>query len=345
MKFGMLVNTQAPPDGAGIADLYEEILAEAALAEAVGFSSVLVPEHHLMPDGYLPQPLVLLAAIAARTTSIRIGTGIMHLPERDPIHVAEEVAVLDNISRGRVSLGVGLNLVEADFKLFGIPMKGATRRFEEQLEILQGVWTQQGYSHTGEYYHYDDITVTPRVVQQPHPPIWIGAMAEPSLQRAGRLGLGWVTDPLHNMDVMAAWADIFRTAAHEAGTSAGPIILKRDAWVSRSQRELDETWWPTLRAHHLFYKDLGFFSSGRFNSDWEPWIAQLDDEEWTYDRIVPDRLVAGSPQQVVDQIHEFTERVRCDELIFSIRHATGPDHQATMECIELFGSEVFPHFA
>ena len=100
MKFGMLVNTQAPPDGSRIPELYQEILAEAVLAEAVGFESVLVPEHHLMPDGYLPQPLVMLAAIAARTSTIRLGTGIMHLPERDPIHVAEEVAVLDNLSLG-----------------------------------------------------------------------------------------------------------------------------------------------------------------------------------------------------------------------------------------------------
>jgi probable F420-dependent oxidoreductase len=340
----MLVNTQAPPDGREIPRLYQEILAESAHAEAAGFEIVLVPEHHLMPDGYLPQPLVLLAAIAARTSSIRVGTGILHLPERDPIHVAEEVAVLDNLSGGRVSLGVGLNLVEADFRLFGVPMKGVTRRFEEQLAILQGVWSQRDFRFGGEFYAYDGITVTPRVLQQPHPPIWIGAMAEASLRRAGRLGLGWVTDPLHNMDVMTAWASIFRSAAEEAGRAPGPVILKRDAWVSRSDRQLREEWWPTLRAHHLFYKHLGFFSSGRFNTAWEPWIADLSDDDWTYDRIVPDRLVAGSPQQVVDQISGFVERMACDEIVFSIRHATGPDHAATMACIELFGSDVFPHF-
>ena len=344
MKFGMLVNTQAPPDGSWIPRLYQEVLAEAALAEEVGFEVVLVPEHHLMPDGYLPQPLVLLAAIAARTNSIRFGTGIMHLPERDPIHVAEEVAVLDNLSNGRIDLGVGLNLVEADFRLFGISMKGATRRFEEQLEILQGVWTQRSYSHHGEYYQYDNIDVTPRVLQDPHPPIWIGAMADASIKRAGRLGLGWVTDPLHNMDVMVAWAEIFRRAAAEAGRTPGPVVLKRDAWVSKSQRQLDDVWWPTLRAHHLFYKNLGFFTSGRFNLEWEPTLGTLSDEEWTYDRIVPNRLIAGSPAQVVEQIQEFTDRMACDQIVFSIRHAQGPDHRDTMECIELFGSEVFPHF-
>jgi probable F420-dependent oxidoreductase len=344
MRFGMLVNTQAPPDGSRIPELYREILDEAVLAEEVGFESVLVPEHHLMPDGYLPQPLIMLAAIATRTNRIRLGTGIMHLPERDPIHVAEEIAVLDNLSNGRVSLGVGLNLVAADFRLFGVPMKGAARRFEEQLQILQDVWTQTAYSHSGEFYQYEDITVTPRVLQKPHPPLWIGAMAEPSLKRAGRMGLGWVTDPLHNMDVMTAWGEIFRGAAEEAGKTPGPIVLKRDAWVSRDQRQLADVWWPTLRAHHLFYKNLGFFSSGRFNTDWEPWIADISDDDWTYDRIVPNRNVAGSPQQVVEQIHEFTERMGCDELVFSIRHAMGPDHKATMECIETFGSDVFPHF-
>ena len=114
--------------------------------------------------------------------------------------------------------------------------------------------------------------------------------------------------------------------------------------MSRDQRQLADVWWPTLRAHHLFYKNLGFFSSGRFNTDWEPWIADISDDDWTYDRIVPNRNVAGSPQQVVEQIHEFTERMGCDELVFSIRHAMGPDHKATMECIETFGSDVFPHF-
>jgi alkanesulfonate monooxygenase SsuD/methylene tetrahydromethanopterin reductase-like flavin-dependent oxidoreductase (luciferase family) len=157
------------------------------------------------------------------------------------------------------------------------------------------------------------------------------------------MGVGWVTDPLHSLDVMVAWAGIFRDAAAGAGRTPGPFVLKRDAWVARRSQDLQEQWWPTIRAHHLFYKNLGFFRSGRFNADWEPWIAELTDEEWTYDRIVPNRLVAGTPQQVVEQIHEFVERTGCDEMVFSLRHAQGPDHAATMACIELFGSEVLPH--
>jgi probable F420-dependent oxidoreductase len=345
MRFGILVNTQAPPDGERIPELYKEILAEAELAEQVGFQRVLVPEHHMMPDGYLPQPLVMLAAIAARTRTVRLGTGIMHLPERDPIHVAEEVSVLDNLSGGRVDLGVGLNLVQADYDLFHVSMKSAAKRFEEQITILRDVWTTAPYSYEGQFYRYDRISVTPRPVQRaPHPPVWIGAMSEPGLKRAGRMGVGWVTDPLHSMTTFKAWAEIFRDAAAEAGVTPGPVILKRDGWVSKSQRQLHEEWWPTIRAHHLLYKGIGVFGAGRFNTDWEPGLAQLTNDEWTFDRIVPDRLVAGTPDQVVDQIGRWTQMVGADDMVFSIRHANGPDHKATMECIELFGAEVLPQF-
>src|SRR5690242_19831310 len=129
MKFGMLVNTQDPPEGRNIAGLYQEVLKEAELAEKVGFDSVFVPEHHMMPDGYLPAPMVLLAGIASRTSRIRLGTSILQLPEWDAIHVAEEWAVLDNISNGRAILGAGLGLVEPEFKLFGKNIKEAAPLF------------------------------------------------------------------------------------------------------------------------------------------------------------------------------------------------------------------------
>ncbi|RMG51076.1 MAG: LLM class flavin-dependent oxidoreductase [Acidobacteria bacterium] len=345
MKFGLLVNTQDPPDGARIPQLYDEIFEEAKLAEAVGFDGLFVPEHHMMPDGYLCAPLLFLAAVAAHTKRLRLGTSIMHLPEWHPIHVAEEVAVLDNISKGRVILGVGLNLNEPEFRLFGISMKGVVKRFTEEIEILRRAWSGQPFSFQGEYFQLENVMITPRVIQKPHPPIWIGAMSEPALKRAGRLGTGWVSDPLHVIHVMKAWAEIYRQSAAEHGNQDRvQVVLIRDGWVSYDERELREVWWPTVRDYHLFYKNLGFFESGRFNADWEPWVRTIRDEEWTYDRIVPDRLIAGTPAQVVDEIERYRQEVGCEYIIFYFRHPTGPDHRATMRCIELFGKEVIPHF-
>lgn len=345
MRFGMLVNTQDPPDGARIPQLYEEILEEAQLAEAVGFDAVFVPEHHMMPDGYLSAPLVLLAAVAARTTRLRLGTSILQLPEWHPIHVAEEVAVLDNLSKGRVILGVGLNLVEEEFRLFGITRAGVTRRFVEQIEILRRAWEGEPFSFKGEFFKLENVRVTPRVVQKPHPPIWIGAMSEPALRRAGRLGAGWISDPLHVIQVMKAWAEIYRQAAREHGHEDRiEVVLIRDGWVSKDPEEIRQLWWPTVRDYHLFYKNLGFFESGRFNAQWEPWVRTARDEEWTYERVAPNRVIAGTPEQVISEIQRYRQEVGCEYIIFYFRHPTGPDHRATMRCIELFGKEVIPHF-
>lgn len=344
MKFGILINTQDPPDGRNIQSLYQEIFQEAELAEDVGFDSVFVPEHHMMPDGYLSAPAVLLAAIAARTKKIRLGTSILQLPEWHPIHVAEEFAVLDNISQGRAILGAGLGLVEPEFKLFGLDIKDAVPRFTEQVNIIRQAWTQEKFSFQGRFFQLDNVSLTPRVVQKPHPPIWIGAMSEPALKRAGRLGTGWISDPLHHIHVMKAWADIYRQSAAAHGNPA-EVVLIRDAWVAEDRKEVERVSWPTIRVYHLFYKNLGFFESGRFNAEWEPWVRTISDAEWTFDRIAPNRLIAGEPAEVIDEIQRYRETVGCEYIICYFRHPTGPDHSQTMKCIELFGKKVLPEFA
>ena len=345
MKFGMVLNTQAPPDGRCIPQLYEEILAEAELADAVGFDGIYVPEHHMKPDGYLPAPFVLLAAIAARTKRVRLGTAIMHLPQWHPIHVAEEIAVLDNISNGRASLGVGLNLVDDEMALFGITREKIVTRFTESIEILRKSWGEENFSYDGEIFQLDNVTITPRIVQN-EIPLWIGAMSEPAVKRAGRLGTGFVTDPLHKGSVIKLWADMYRehSKKHNNGEKA-EVILGRDAWVTNNTRELRESWWPTIKDYHLFYKKLGFFSSGRFNSEMEPWVRNATDDDWSFDRVVPDRIIAGSPEDVIADIERYRDEIGVDQILLALRHAAGPGHKETMACIELFGKEVFPHFS
>jgi probable F420-dependent oxidoreductase len=344
MRFGMLVNTQDPPGGHNIAGLYEDVLREAELAEAVGFDSVFVPEHHMMPDGYLPAPAVLLAAIATRTKRVRLGTSILQLPEWDAIHVAEEWSVLDNISQGRAILGVGLGLVEPEFRLFGKNIKDAAPLLNEQLQVIRQAWSQNQFSYSGKFHLYENVSITPRPVQKPHPPIWIGAMSEPALKRAARLGDGWISDPLHHINVMQAWADIYRKAAAAHG-SRTEVVLIRDCWVADTRKEVEEVWWPGLRAMHLFYKNLGFFESGRFNTEWEPWVRTIKDEEWTFERIAPNRDIAGTPSQVIEEVERYRETVGCEYIVCYFRHPTGPDHEHTMKCIRMWGEKVIPHFS
>lgn len=341
MKFGMLVNTQDPPDAKNMPRLYQEILREAELAESVGFDSVFVPEHHMMPDGYLPAPQVLLGAIASRTQRIRLGSSILQLPEWHPINIAEAWSVLDNISNGRTILGVGLGLVEPEFRLFGRNVKDAAQLFSEQIEIIRRAWMQDSFTFEGKFYQFENVSITPRVVQKPHPPIWIGAMSEPALKRAGRLGSGWISDPLHHIEVMKSWADIYRKHAQENNNPA-EVVIMRAFMLAETRVEIEQVWWPPLRTSHLFYKNLGFFESGRFNTEWEPWVRTVKDEEWTFDRVAPNRIIAGTPEQVVDEIQRYRDYVGCQYMVLYLRHPAGPDHQQVMKAIRMFGDKVLP---
>ncbi len=344
MKFALLFLLQDPPNGDHVPRLYDEVFEQAELAEQVGFEAFFVPEHHQMPDGYLPAPLTFAAALAARTKRAEIGTGILQLPLYHPLQVAEQVAVIDNIAKGRFILGAGLGLVQKEFDAFEIPLAAAASRFTEAVEILKQAWTGRPFSYHGRHFHFDQVTITPRPVRQPRPPIWVGAMSAIALKRAGRIGDGWISDPLHNFDVMKAWSQIYRAAAAQAGNPRAEIALLRDAWVAESRAEVERVWWPHIQAYHLFYLHLGFFSSGRFNAQWEPWVKEIaTDAEWTFARVAPNRLICGTPDEVVADLKRYEREIGCQYMILVLRHPTGPSHQETLKCIELFGKEVLPH--
>ncbi len=343
MKFGLIFTLQDPPHGEHLSRLYDEVFAQAALAEEAGFELFLLPEHHQMPDGYLPAPLTFAAALAAQTRRAQLGTGILQLPLYHPLHVAEQIAVIDTIAKGRFILGAGLGLVEHEFNAFEIPLSAAATRFTESVEILRRAWSGQPFSYHGQHFNFDEVTITPRPVRQP--PIWIGAMSTITLKRAGRIGDGWLSDPLHNFDVMRAWSEIYRAAAQQAGNPRVDIALLRNAWVGDSQAELERTWWPHVKDYHLFYLRLGFFASGRFNAKWEPWVKEItSDAAWTFERVAPNRLIYGTPEQVVSELKRYEQATGCRYMILMLRCPSGPSHTETLRCIERFGTDVLPHF-
>ena len=344
MKFGLIFTLQDPPHGEHLSRLYDEVFAQAVLAEEAGFELFLLPEHHQMPDGYLPAPLTFAAALAAHTKRAQIGTGILQLPLYHPLHVAEQIAVIDTIAKGRFILGAGLGLVEHEFNAFEIPLSAAATRFTESIEILRHAWSGQTFSYHGQHFNFDDVTITPRPVRQP--PIWIGAMSTITLTRAGRIGDGWLSDPLHNFDVMQAWSEMYRAAARQAGNPRVEIALLRNAWVGDSRTEIEQTWWSHVKDYHLFYLRLGFFASGRFNAKWEPWVKEItSDAEWTCERVAPNRLIYGTPEQVVTELKRYEHATGCQYMILMLRCPSGPSHAETMRCIERFGTDVLPHFA
>jgi alkanesulfonate monooxygenase SsuD/methylene tetrahydromethanopterin reductase-like flavin-dependent oxidoreductase (luciferase family) len=327
---------QDPPDAKNIVRRWEEILEAAKVAEDAGFDGVFVPEHHMMPDCYLPSPLVACAALAARTERVEIGTTVFLLPFYHPIQVAEAAAMVDIISNGRMRLGCGLGNFDPEFELFGMSKKTQVSRMEESLSLIQKAWAGEEIDHDGKHFKVKGkISPLPVAAQ-----LWLGAMSEPGVKRAARFGLPWATDPLHNLDVIAEWADLYRAAGREHGTTEKlRINVQRDAWVADDLEQVERDWWPHARRDHWFY----FREVPRWVADREPFLAGIKSEEdFDFDRHRRDRMIVGSPDDCVESLRRFDVRLDMDFVFMRFRVASGPSFEQELECIRRFGRDVIP---
>jgi alkanesulfonate monooxygenase SsuD/methylene tetrahydromethanopterin reductase-like flavin-dependent oxidoreductase (luciferase family) len=211
VKFGIWHDFRNPPRWHVPYDrLYGENLEQIAWAETLGYESVWVSEHHVTDDGYLPSVFPMLAAIAGRTTTMRLGSAIVLGPFQHPIRFAEDVAVLDQLSGGRLEVGLGLGYREREFELLGVPISERARRTEQLIEVARRLWA--------------DGTVTPPPFQQPEPAFWIGGSVDAAARRAARLGAHFMPDAFVETGVL----ELFRSLAPGKRVSINPSIYVGD---------------------------------------------------------------------------------------------------------------------
>jgi probable F420-dependent oxidoreductase len=331
--FGLYAAIGDPPRGERLRQCIDEVCAEAQLAEQVGFDAILVGEHHQHRDGFLPSPLIVSTAVAARTRKIRIGTGILLLPLYHPVHVAEDAATLDIISNGRLILGVGMGYQAGDFGAFNIPPSQRVSRMEEGIDIIRACWTQDTFSYDGRRFRLDNVAVYPKPIQQPHPPIWVGAMADDSIRRAARYGDAWLTGITQPMQKILRYTQTYKAYAGEFHRPAR-VMLMRDAWVAETRRRAEEEYGPeVLTAYKYYWKSASLsFQDNR------------SEAEFTMEKMAPDRIIAGSPEEVVDQLQRWREATGAEMVIFRLRqaHSGGPPHDKILRAIRLFGDKVIP---
>jgi probable F420-dependent oxidoreductase len=336
IQVGYFPCQQDPPSAQHIDRLWKEVIVEAGAAERAGFDSCLFSEHHQQPDGYLPNPLMLAGLVGAATQRIRVGTCVLLLPLYHPVHVAEDVAVIDVATGGRLILGVGVGYQQPDFDAFGVPFAARIGRCEEGIEILHRAWTGERFSFEGRHFQIGSVQVTPRPLQQPRPPIWMAAWTPPGLRRAARIADAWLTDPLQSLPVIQRFAGIYRKEAEKLGRPSS-VALMRDVWVaptrSGAQAESD----PIMYTHRFYFR------YGAYAAD-DPYLQGVRSEgEWTFERAVKDRFVIGTPEECRDEIRRWCAEIRPDYLILRMRHPGGPPHARVVEAIRLFGDKVLPH--
>ncbi|MDA0263025.1 MAG: LLM class flavin-dependent oxidoreductase [Chloroflexi bacterium] len=334
MKFGIYSSIANPPRGEDLPRCVDEVIEESRLAEQAGFDSCFFGEHHQDKDGFLPSPLIVCTAVAASTTTLRVGTSVILLPLHHPVRLAEDVVTLDIISKGRVTLGVGLGYQDADFRAFGVNMSDRVGLFEEKVEILRRCWSGEEFSYNGKHHQIENLRVRPDPVQTPHPPIWIGASVPASARRAANIGDAIVTTPSTTLDNTCRLIDSYRDAAVAAGKTPAPIIM-RDAWVAGSRKEAEEVYGPEVMAAYRYYWQNGL-----------PEFRSIQNEsELTLERVAKDRLIMGEPEECLNEFQRWSEATGAASCLLRLRHAHsgGPSHAQIMKTIDLIGDRIIPY--
>lgn len=341
MRFGLFIPFQNPSRWARpYPELYQEHLHQIVRAEELGYDNIWLTEHHFDQDGYSPSLLPLAAGIATRTQRIRIGTFILILPLHNALQVAEDAATIDILSNGRFDLGVGKGYRVNEFAGFGIPHEQRATLLEEGIEVIRRAWTEEHFSFSGQHYQLADVNLTPRPVQQPHPPLWIGARGKKAVERAARLGC----------HLMGSTGDVepqpvYDQALQRYGRNPQDfsILQQRLVYLAESREKA----WDDVE-EHLFY----FFNTvlpmikeaGDLPTDQAmqalPNAKVLRQLDPTSSNGTP---IIGTPEDCIQALEGCQRATRVTHMALGM-HAPGLAPNKVMRSIELFAREVMPHF-
>ena len=314
---------------------YRETLELVRLAERVGFDSAWVSEHHGSSDGYLPSLLPMLAAFAAVTERIELGTGVVLTPLHDPLRLAEDAAVVDQLSGGRLLLGIGNGWREEEFRMFGASRTERGARTEETIEVLRRAWTGRRFSFEGRTLRYDRVKVTPPPATPGGPPILLGGYDRKAVIRAGRLADGYITDETGPDEIRGNLA-LVDEGARSVGRDPGErsVVLLQNAFAWR-----DGDPWPLIREGVV--QQLGSY---------EAWANAADTPELDHlEPAVPSdedlRLStpAGTPEDVVGSLLPLIRAAGDRDVHLVARlHYPGMDLPTASRAVELFATDVLP---
>ncbi|MGH7389002.1 MAG: LLM class flavin-dependent oxidoreductase [Candidatus Rokuibacteriota bacterium] len=214
--------------------VYDSALEQMLATEALGYHSVWIAEHHFNDYGLCSAPPVLASFVAARTTTLRLGMGVSLLPLHHPVDLAEQLAVLDVVSGGRLDVGIGRGGTLQDYQTFQSDRADARARVEEGIALLQQSWSGAPFDFQGRFHSAERLHVRPRPVQQPHPPLFVAANSEDSVRSAARLGLPTLSSFFVPVDELQRRRRLYREVAHAAGRSEAEVDeLERRSWGMR----------------------------------------------------------------------------------------------------------------
>ena len=338
MEFSVQLSAYYPDKSYGGDRLYADMLEQAVLADRLGFDAVSVTEHHLINILLMPAPLQFAVKIADATERVKIMTSVVVLPLHDMRIYAGELVVADIFTEGRLMLGVGRGAWAYEMERLGVPMEESLDRFNESLEVLQALLSEEEVGWDGRFYKFEPLTVMPRPVRPGGPPIMMAVMVPDGIYACTKRGFHIQTTPLagdHQM--MLDQIDAFQRGKAELGEAGRDLTLSlsRVAFLGRDGPDCREK----LEAAHHYYSRFDNIRSGPGMIE-RGMIAPLPRQQSIED--LGESLLICTVAEMIDKLGPYAE-AGIDRTILNINF--GASQSETLECIQCFAEEVMPHFA
>lgn len=332
MDYGMFIRSQYNT-GDDMVARFDELMEQARLAEKLGFASLLKGSHYAGAPLQEFQQLPFLSRVMTECPSLRLVTGIVLLSLHKPLDIAEQLATIDVMSNGKLTFGAGLGYREVEFQGFGTTQSERVQRFEENLEAVIRLWTEDNVTMKGSHFTLDNVTASMKPVQKPRPPIWIGANADAAVRRAATMSDTWFINPHQRMETIERQMDVYKQALDGANKPfPDELPLMRELFVAPTREEAKRLARPYLEAKYKVYHKWG-----------QDKAMPKDDANLglDFDELANDRFLFGSPDEVTEQIVRFNKTIGANHFILGIHWVSMPNN-LVLDMMNIMAEQVFP---
>ena len=332
MEFGFFMRGQYPA-GTDMQKAFVEACEQARVADELGYTYLLKGQHYSSTPMQALQLIPFLSRIMVEAPNAKLVTGIVLLPLHKPLDVAEQLASIDVMSGGRLVFGSGIGYRDVEFKAFGTQAKDRGARFEECLDAIKRLWTEEYVTMEGSHFELDNASCSVMPVQKPMPPLWIGANVDAAVRRCARMADTWFINPHQRMDTIERQLGVYRQALEAEGKPDPSVLpLMRECFVAETTEKAVDLARPYLEAKYKAYHEWGQDKS----------MPEGDNNlNLPFEELADGRFLLGSPELVAEQIIDYKKRLGVNVIILGIQWV-GMPHNQVIDSLKLFAKDVMP---
>ena len=341
MNFGMFTDFHVR-GGNTQAESFDESFDQVMAAERLGFDTVWLAEHHFSPErAVLASPMIVASAICAQTERIRIGLAVQVLPLTNPLRVAEEAATVDHISKGRFEFGIGRSGLTRYYQGYNVQYEESRPRFLEALAIITKAWNQEQFSYAGQFNSYENVTVVPKPLQQPHPPITVAVAGEDTFPLIGSMGHSIFVSMNTPKEQLINRLAAYTKSRKEAGIEdPGGISIRVPVYVAETRDKAHSE--PEESARHALAYAAQELSQTAASAEAATRMHRMANTP--YSEILANRVLFGTPDEVVERLQTLQEELGINGIVMECNYGGRIPYAKVINSLRLLSEQVMPHF-